>query len=262
DDADLRQAAALADLEVQAASEAAAALARIDVLRPQPTLEFVHPLVRGAVYESLAPLERDGVHARAARLLANAGAEPERVAAHLLRSRPAADSQVVAILRDAARRAGSRGASESAVSYLRRALAEPPPATERAELLLELGSVETQVDGDAAIEHLQEAHALTEDPIRRAESALLLGRQLFLLRGEESDAVYTSALEELAGADAELVRLLEAGLIINGLFAPSLHAAALERLERIRNRDADETAGDKLLLSPLAYHHAPSRAAA
>jgi DNA-binding CsgD family transcriptional regulator len=50
-------------------------------------------------------------------------------------------------------------------------------------LLLELGSVETQVDGDAAIEHLQEAHALIEDPIRRAEAALLLGRQLFLLRG-------------------------------------------------------------------------------
>src|SRR5262249_22352071 len=262
DDAAARRGAARGGLEVRAASEAAAALARIAVLRPRPTLESVHPLVRGAVYESLAPLGRDGVHARAARLLANAGAEPERVAAHLLRSRPAADSQVVAILRDAARRAGSRGASESAVSYLRRALAEPPPATERAELLLELGSVETQVDGDAAIEHLQEAHALTEDPIPRAEAALLLGRQLFLLRGEESDAVYTSALEELAGADAELGRLLGAGLIINGLFAPSLHAAAHERLQRIADRAADETVGDKLLLSLLAYHDARAGAPA
>ncbi len=191
DDADPRQAAALADLEEQAAFEAVDALARVDVLRPQPPLGFVHPLIRAAVYETLTPLERDRGHARAARLLANAGAEPERVAAHLLRSPPAADPQVVATLRDAARRAGSRGASESAVAYLRRALEEPPPAAERAELLLELGSAETQVDGDAAIEHLREAHALNEDPIGRAETALLLGRQLFLLRGEESDAVFS-----------------------------------------------------------------------
>ena len=103
DDADPRQAAALADLDEQAAFEAVDALARVDVLRPQPPLAFVHPLIRAAVYETLTPLERDRGHARAARLLANAGAEPERVAAHLLRSPPAADPQAVATLRDAAR---------------------------------------------------------------------------------------------------------------------------------------------------------------
>jgi hypothetical protein len=40
------------------------------------------------------------------------------------------------MLRDAARRASSRGASESAVAYLRRALGEPPAAADRVELLL------------------------------------------------------------------------------------------------------------------------------
>jgi DNA-binding CsgD family transcriptional regulator/tetratricopeptide (TPR) repeat protein len=256
DDADPRQAATLADLDEQAASEAAAALARVDVLRPQPPLGFVHPLIRAAVYEALTPLERDRGHARAARLLADAGAESERVAAHLLRTPPAADAQVVATLRDAARRAGSRGASESAVAYLRRALAEPPLAAERADLLLELGSAETLVDGDAAVEHLREAHALIDDPIRRAETANLLGRQLFLLRGEEADAVFTQALVELDGADAELERLLEAGLIISTIFVPSLHRAALERLARVRNRPADATFGEKLLLAQVAYHDA------
>src|SRR6266487_1875331 len=262
DDADPRQAAALAELEEQAAFEAVDALARVDVLRRQPPLVFVHPLIRAAVYETLTPLERDRGHARAARLLANAGAEPERVAAHLLRSPPAADSQVVATLREAAYRARARGASESAVAYLRRALAEPPPDAERAELLLELGSAETLLSGDAAIEHLQAAQALIEDPIRRAETALLLGRQLFLLRGEESDAVYTQALEELGGADAELERLLEAGLITNNLFSPSHHRAAIERLERVRSRPADQTVGEKLLLSLLAYHDARAGAPA
>jgi hypothetical protein len=217
DDADPRVAAALAGLEEQDASEAAAALAAGDVLRLQAPLGFVHPLVRAAVEETLTPVERDGAHARAARLLAGARAEPERVAAHLLICPPAGATQLVGILRDAARRASSRGASESAVAYLRRALAEPPAAAERAEVLLELGSAEAHVSGEAAIEHLRAAYALTSDPIKRAKIALQLSRHLFLLRGEaESDAVLSAALDELAGADAELGRLLEAGLISNG----------------------------------------------
>jgi DNA-binding CsgD family transcriptional regulator len=262
DDADPRQAAALADLDEQAASEAARALARVDVLRPQPPLAFVHPLIRAAVYQALTPLERGRGHARAARLLADAGAEPERVAAHLLRTPAAADAQVVGALRDAARGAGSRGASESAVAYLRRALAEPPPAAERADLLLELGSSEAIVSGDAAVEHLREAHALIDDPIRRAETALLLGRQLFLLRGKEADAVYTQALVELAGADAELERLLEAALITSTILVPSLHREALERLARVRSRPAHATLGEKTLLALLAYHDARAGAPA
>ena len=256
DDADPRQAAALADLEEQAAFEAVDALARVDVLRPQPPLVFVHPLIRAAVYETLTPLERDRGHARAARLLANAGAEPERVAAHLLRSPPAADPQAVATLRDAARRAGSRGALESAVAYLRRALEEPPPDAERAEVLLELGAAEAHVSGVAAIEHLREAHALATSPVRRAEAARLLGGQLFVLRGEEADAVLQEALDELAGADPELERFLAAGLITNGLFAPGLHRNAAQRLERVRVEPRAGTAGEKLLLSVLAYHDA------
>lgn len=256
DDADPHQAAALAGLDEPAAAAATGALARADVLRPQPPLGFVHPLIGAAVYEALTSLERDSAHKRAARLLSNAGAEPERVAAHLLRTPPAGDSQVVATLRDAARRAGSRGASESAVAYLRRALAEPPLAAGRAELLLQLGYVEMLVSGDAAVAHLREAHALTEDPIRRAETALLLGRQLFLLGSEESDAVFAEALEELSGADAELERLLDAALITKDLFVPTLHVEALERLERVRSRPPGDTLGEQLLLSLLAYHDA------
>jgi predicted ATPase len=104
DDADPRHAATLADLDEQAASGAAEALARVDVLRPQPPFGFVHPLIRAAVYETLAPVDREMGHGRAARLLANAGVESERVAAHLLLAPPAADSQVVP------RCAGRRGA--------------------------------------------------------------------------------------------------------------------------------------------------------
>jgi DNA-binding CsgD family transcriptional regulator/tetratricopeptide (TPR) repeat protein len=256
EDTDPRLAAALAGLDERVASEEAGALARVDVLRPRPPFGFVHPLIRAAVYEALTPVERDSAHARAARLLADAGTEPERVAAHLLRSSPSGDSQVVATLRDAARRAGSRGASESAVAYLRRALDEPPPAADRTQLLVELGSAEALVSGDAAVEHLQEAYGLTSDPTRRAEIALLLGRQLFLLGHEDSDAILTRALDELGNADAELERRLEAVLITSNMFVPSGHAETLERLERVRSRPADETIGEKVLLALLAYHDA------
>ena len=262
DDADPRVAAALAGLDEEVASEAAGALARADVLRPQPPLGFVHPMIGAAVDDALTPLERDAGHARAARLLAEAGAEPDRVAAHLLRSPPAGDPLVVSALRDAARRAGPRGAPESAVAYLRRALAEPPDAGQRAELLLELGSAEALVDGEAAAQHLGAARELIDDPARKAAAGLLLGRQLFLLRGEEGDAVLTEALDDLAGADAELERLLEARLIANDLFVPSLHRHALRRLERVRDRPADSTFGEKVLLSLLAYHDARAGAPA
>src|SRR5206468_5910264 len=82
------------------------------------------------------------------------------------------------------------------------------------------------------------------------------GRQLFLLRGGESDPVFLEALDELAGADTELEHLLEAGLIMNDLFTPLLHGAATERLERVRGALADETIGEKVLLALLAYHDA------
>jgi DNA-binding CsgD family transcriptional regulator len=256
DDVDARQAALLAGLDEQAASDAAAALARVDVLRGEAPLEFVHPLIQAAVYEGLTATERQNAHARAAWLLGKAGAEPERVAAHLLRSPPAADPQAVATLRDAARRAGSRGASESAVAYLRRALEEPPPDGERGEVFLELGSAESRVSGASAVEHLREAHALAEGPVARAEAALLLGRQLFILGGEEAAAVFRDALDELGEADPELERILAAGLITNGLFALGLHREAAERLDRVRGNLSDETVGEKLLLSLLAYHDA------
>ncbi len=179
------------------------------------------------------------------------------MAAHLLLAPRSGDPRVVAVLREAAHRAGTRGAAESAVAYLRRALAEPPADAERADLLLELGSVEALVSGEAAIEHLQEAHALADDPIQRAETALLLGHQLVLFsRSDESDAVLTEALDELDGADAELERSLDAALINNALSEPSLYDHAVERLERVRSRPGDTTVGEKRLLALLAYHDA------
>jgi DNA-binding CsgD family transcriptional regulator/RecA/RadA recombinase len=257
DDVDPHQAAALAELDEESASQAIAGLTRVDVLRPQLPLDFVHPLVRAAVDDTLTPLEREAGHERAARLLTAADAEPERIAAHLLLVPPPVDPEVVAALRNAARKAACRGSAESAVAYLRRALAEPPPNGERVDLLLELGSAEALIDGEAAAEHLGQAHGLIEDQLRKAEAAVLLGTQLFYLhRLDESDAVFIDALDELDGADPELERHLEAGLISNGLFQPPLHDRAARRLAQVRDRGGDSSLGEKTLLGLLAFYDA------
>jgi DNA-binding CsgD family transcriptional regulator len=256
DDAEPHQAAELAGLDDEEASTAAVALAQVDILRAHPPLAFVHPLIRAAVYDSLTMAERDGGHASAAQLLDAAGAGPERVAAHLLRTAPAGDQRVVDTLREAARRASARGAAESAIAYLRRSLAEPPPDEDRAELLFELGCAEALQSGDDAVEHLREAHALLADPTRRAQTALMLGRSFLHSDPDEADRVFTSALDELAGADPEIERLLEVSRIVNALPEPHLIHRVTDRLKRVRRRSEGETGGEKKLLAMVAYHDA------
>src|SRR5262249_58049940 len=61
---------------------------------------FAHPLVEASVYAELGPGERSQAHARAARLLADAGASAERVAVHPHQCDPAGDADAVRILPD------------------------------------------------------------------------------------------------------------------------------------------------------------------
>jgi DNA-binding CsgD family transcriptional regulator/RecA/RadA recombinase len=262
EDVDPQLAAALVELDGPSASRAIADLRRVDILQGRLPLGFVHPLIRAAVYEGLTPLEREAAHGHAAQLLTAEGADPERIAAHLLLVPRASVPDAIPALREAARSASSRGAAESTVTYLRRALAESPTGAERTELLLELGTAESLVDGEASVEHLAEAHALLADPVRRAEVAVMHGLQLFYLhRLDESSAVFIAALAELAGADAELERLLEAALISNGIFKPPLSARVADRLTQGRE-GGDTTLGEKMLLGLLAFYDARSGAPA
>ena len=80
--------ATLAGCDERAAAAATGELIRAEILRPDPPLGFVHPLVRDAVYHELPPPERELEHERAAQALRDAGADDEHVAAQLL-DRPA-----------------------------------------------------------------------------------------------------------------------------------------------------------------------------
>ena len=137
----------LAELDEQEAADATGALAQAEILRPDPPLGFVHPLVRAAVYLELPPGERELQHARAADLLREARAPAEQVAAHLLAAPGAEGPWVADTLEAAARASLARGAAENAVPYLARALEEPLDDLRRAALLCELGRAEIHTSG-------------------------------------------------------------------------------------------------------------------
>jgi hypothetical protein len=138
--------AALAGLPEGRTAEALAVLARVQIVSDQEPLAFVHPLVRDAVYDALPAAERGLRHERAAAALQAAGGSEEQVASHVLLAPPRGDEDVVSLLRTASRSAAARGASESAVTYLRRALAESPTGAWRPEVLQQLADLEAAPD--------------------------------------------------------------------------------------------------------------------
>jgi DNA-binding CsgD family transcriptional regulator len=253
DGCDARDVATLAELDAAAAAAAAELLARTEVIRRDPAVAFVHPVVRAAVYTDVPPAARARAHARAARLLAAAGRPPEQVAAHAMLAPPSGDAWIVAVLREAARRALAEGAADVAVAQLERALRERPAPEEGADVLLELGLAEAQVRAPAAIEHLADALGSCRDPQRRAHAALELARGLFAVgRAREAVELLDGTIAELEAASADLAARLEAERIGLARFSPTQHAAAVERLGRLARRPARPGPGRSAVLANLA----------
>jgi DNA-binding CsgD family transcriptional regulator len=204
DGAALRHAATLAGVGLADAAAAADGLAGIGVFEPGTPLRFVHSIVRTAVHDDIPEAVRGLRHAEAARLLAAEGADADAVCAHLLVCEPAGSAEVVEQLRAAAARAAARGAPESAVAYLRRALVETSDVTVRAVLLLELGRAEKALLDSAAAGHLRESLELTGTAAGRAAIAADLA-ELLVLAGQwdAGAAIVDTALSELAGREPD-----------------------------------------------------------
>ena len=124
--AELRHAAALAELDLEAAGIAADMLTSAAILGEGRPLEFIHPIVRTTVYAEIPAAQRAASHMRAALLLEADGAGAAELAPHLMATEPAGDPGVVRRLRAAAADVRDRGAPDAACEYLGRALAEPP----------------------------------------------------------------------------------------------------------------------------------------
>jgi DNA-binding NarL/FixJ family response regulator len=254
DDAEPRQTAALAGLDRDAAAEAADALATVGILEAGRPLRFVHPLVRNAVYADLPSAERSAAHRAAARLLEHEGAQPERIAVHLLAADPDDDSAVVETLNAAARRALDRGAPEAAIAYLRRALREPPHPDARRDLLRHLTTASLFTMDRGMLEDLQSdvVEELTAVPQMLMASAAELAPLLLTYgRGSEGLALMERAIDAAIDAeDYDLVIRFEAQTVIWAHLPPAKGAA---RWDAYKDRIASDSPGERLWLTMKAF---------
>ncbi|HUB99843.1 MAG TPA: AAA family ATPase [Solirubrobacterales bacterium] len=251
--AELAELAALAEVDEAAVAKATGELMRVEILRREAPLAFVHPLVRDAVYDDLPPGQRELEHSRAARLLRDAGASPERVAAHFLLVAPIGEEWAAELLIGAGRAAAERGAPDNAVAYLRRALAEPLAAERRTAVLFELGEREMDVRGVEAVPHLREAYEQLSDPEQRGRAGYALARTLmFTRREEEAAAVAREAAAGLPKGFEEIGRALEA-LELETIFFGRAAAEELERTIPYRSGISGQDIGSKMLKSVTAY---------
>ncbi|MGW0756681.1 ATP-binding protein [Streptomyces sp. NPDC002814] len=148
-------------------------------------LEFVHPLIATAVYNSIPPALCTAMHGIAAQVVTDSGRGAAAASRHLLLVHPDDDEEVVEQLREAAREHLAVGAPDAARRCLDRALVEPPLPEVHARVLYELGCATLLTAPATTIHHLQSALAMPGldgaervDAVFRLSQALLHNDQL------------------------------------------------------------------------------------
>lgn len=213
----------------------------VEIFRSVDPITFAHPLIREAVRGTLSLTERDRLN-HEAMLRFRATGDRERAAAHALAVRGGrGDAATVELLRSMAGEALCRGAPDPAISYLRRAVQEPPGASNRAAVVRELGIAQGQRGLFTAADTLRDALSLAETPEERATIAFDLGEAY------EAFFDWPAAVEALELARAELSAddpfaiEVEAELVVTTMYDPSGIDKAPARLEFLSRHTASAT---------------------
>ena len=257
-------AAALAGLDKVTASDATDALVGAAIFEPGQRPTFIHPLVRASVYGELSSVERARQHECAAELLRDAGEPPDRIAVHLLATNPRGDGATVDTLRRAAEGASRRGASDVAVTYLQRALAERPRAKLEPILRYELGRAALSAgDIELAIDQLRTATRDAPDPGLRVEAANALGTAFYLgHRPAEALTDLSEVIDGLAESEREQGLLLQATRWVAVRGNVTVWQQLQARGERFPvATGTPRTTGERLGLAHAAYEAARARTA-
>ncbi|MFK4145018.1 ATP-binding protein [Streptomyces sp. NPDC004065] len=195
-------------------------------------LEFVHPLIATAVYNSIPDALRTAMHGIAAQVVTDSGLGAAAASRHLLQVHPDDDEELVEQLRKAAREHLAVGAPDAARRCLERALLEPPLPEVHAHVLYELGCATLLTAPATTIEHLQRAlgmpgldDATRVDAVWRLSQALLHNNQL-------EEAVRTVEAEAARHAPGTVrLRLQAVQFMWEGLHAGETGSA--DRSERL-----------------------------
>src|SRR5215207_859839 len=253
--AELADAARVSDLEPTAAAGAADALIHAQVLVADGgRVEFLHPLMRSAVYDELGAFARRQGHVVAAEVLKARGALAEQVAAHLLAGEPAGDPDNLRILRTAADQAVAAVAPRAAVRYLERAVAEgaAEPA-ERRELLLELGRWQRITGHDAAQATLTRAFQESARTSAHVQAAIELAATAY----SRAD---NRVVQETVRAVGEVEMTADERLILDMLHAEALWGemqldASLRMIDRVPRDLPGDTPAQRMALGMAGAAH-------
>lgn len=150
-------AASLAGLTRGQAADCAERLRAARILAGTDPMEFVHPLIAGAVYRAIPAATRTAMHGQAAWAVTMAGRGAAAAARHLLEVHPDDDPELVAQLREAASEHLAVGAPDAARRCLERALQEPPLPQVHAQVLYELGCATLLTSPATTVCHLRTA---------------------------------------------------------------------------------------------------------
>jgi DNA-binding CsgD family transcriptional regulator len=236
-DASLRRVAELADISQDQAAAAVDQLVGAQILSRGRAFEFIHPVVRAAVYNAIAPAERLRLHGAAFLLLVDRRVPAERLARHLLLVEPAANPAILQTLREAAAAAQPRGAPDLAARYLQRALDETQTQSEEAAVMHDLGLAQLADRNPAAFEHLGRAIDLTDDRPQREAWSLELTRALATAGrpGEASEFARHALARGIS--DRALEVRLQSELLSMAWLMPSDSAEGIRLLEQLERAD-------------------------
>ncbi|MET8578848.1 AAA family ATPase [Streptomyces sp. NPDC005012] len=158
-------------------------------------LEFTHPLIESAVYNSIPDSLRTAMHGIAARIVTDSGRGAAAASRHLLQVHPDDDQEVVEQLREAARAHLAVGAPAAARACLERALMEPPSPEVHPRVLYELGCATLLTAPAVTIAHLRDALALPGLDVGRRVDAVVRLSQALLHNDQVGEAVRTVEAE-------------------------------------------------------------------
>src|SRR3954447_3468836 len=202
--------------------EAAAPAEAADLIAVGTRVTFCHPLLRSAIYRAASADRRRNAHRALAEAI-DAECDPDRRAWHRAHAALAPDEEVALELELSADRAQARGGIAAAAAFLQRAVALTLDPARRAERALVAAQASLEAGAfDAALGVLDTAEARPLDEFQRARLDLLRGRIA------SSSSFWIGATQLLKGAGQ--LELLDVDLARQPYLEPWAAAAAAGEL--------------------------------